>query len=220
MARGLGNMFGFEFLKNFDYPYISKSDHGILAALAYIARHLVPRICLYPAGRQPARPGPADPLNLLIVWLLTGLWHGASWNFVLWGLYFGLLLIFEKFFLLKVLERLPAFFSHLYALFFIVLGWVLFDFTDLSAMGSDPHGMFSLRSGWISTEALPGSFFIFRCLPSQFLHACRSENVFTTVSKMRAGAGPQKLGVCTAVLFLCTASLVRQTYNPFLYFRF
>ena len=73
--------------------------------------------------------------NILIVWLLTGLWHGASWNFVLWGLYYGVLLILEKFVLDKVLKKLPAFFQHFYALFVVIIGWVLFAFEDMTAMG-------------------------------------------------------------------------------------
>ena len=219
MARGLGNMFGFEFLKNFDYPYISKSITEFWRRWHISLGTWFREYVYIPLGGN--RKGkPRLLLNLLIVWFLTGLWHGASWNFVLWGLYFGLLLIFEKFFLLKVLERLPAFFSHLYALFFIVLGWVLFDFTDLSAMGSYLHGMFSLRSGWISTEALPlvlsylplFAVAIFACLPLGKRFYYRIQNA--------RWCWAAELGVCTAVLFLCTASLVRQTYNPFLYFRF
>ena len=160
-------------------------------------------------------------LNLLIVWFLTGLWHGASWNFVLWGLYFGVLLILEKFFLLKLLQRLPAFLSHLYALFFIVLGWVIFDFTNLSEMGSYFSSMFSLEYGLIGAEALPLVLnylplllvAIFACLPV-------GKQFYYRVQEMHAGVGPQNSAYVLPCSSFCTASLVRQSYNPFLYFRF
>ena len=87
MAIGMGRMLGLHYLENFNYPYISKHRHGVLAAVAHVARHLLPRLCLHPARRQPAGRRARAFLNLFIVWALTGLWHGASWNFVLWGLY-------------------------------------------------------------------------------------------------------------------------------------
>ena len=219
MARGLGNMFGFEFLKNFDYPYISKSITEFWRRWHISLGTWFREYVYIPLGGN--RKGkPRLVLNLLIVWFLTGLWHGASWNFVLWGLYFGVLLILEKFFLLKLLQRLPAFLSHLYALFFIVLGWVIFDFTNLSEMGSYFSSMFSLEYGLIGAEALPLVLnylplllvAIFACLPvgKQFYYRVRNAR----------WCWAAELGVCASVLFLCTASLVRQSYNPFLYFRF
>ena len=111
--------------------------------------------------------------NLFAVWFLTGLWHGASWNFVLWGLYFFVILIFEKFVLLKVLDKIPSVFSHLYALFFIVLGWVIFDFTDMSAMGQYIVSMFSPQNGLLGETAwlwqvLPAHPFAERLLKKHF----------------------------------------------------
>ena len=125
MARGLGNMMGFEFLKNFDFPYISRSITEFWRRWHISLGTWFREYVYIPLGGN--RKGkPRLLLNLLIVWFLTGFWHGASWNFILWGLYFGVLLIIEKFFLLKYLERWPKFFQHLYALVFIVLGWVIF----------------------------------------------------------------------------------------------
>lgn len=132
MAIGLGKMLGFEFLENFNYPYISRSITEFWRRW-HISLSTWFRDYVYiPLGGS--RHGRGKQIrNLMIVWLLTGFWHGASWNFMLWGIYFGVILILEKFVLKPILERLPKVLQHGYALVLILLGWVLFAFTDLDA---------------------------------------------------------------------------------------
>ena len=132
MAIGLGKMFGFDFLENFDHPYCSGSVTEFWRRW-HISMGTWFRDYVYiPLGGN--RKGLAIQLrNIAIVWLLTGFWHGASWNYVLWGVYFGLLLILEKFFLLDKLKKAPAFVGHIYALMCVAVGWVLFAFEDFGA---------------------------------------------------------------------------------------
>lgn len=219
MARGLGAMFGFDFVKNFDYPYISRSITEFWRRWHISLSTWFREYVYIPLGGNRHGKG-RQCLNLLIVWGLTGLWHGASWNFVLWGLYFCVLLILEKFFLRKKLEAAPRFFSHLYTMLFVILGWVIFDFTDLAQMGSYFTGMFSLKNGLISPDAayLTLSYLpllivaVFACLPY-------GKQVYLHLSAKKGGWLLDAVGALI-LLLLCTAALVSSTYNPFLYFRF
>lgn len=130
MAIGLGRMFGFHFLENFDYPYISKSITEFWRRWHISLSSWFKEYVYIPLGGN--RKGfPKQIRNILIVWLLTGFWHGASWNFVAWGLYFGVLLIVEKIFLLRFLKKLPAFFQHVYTMLLVMLGWAIFSFDSL-----------------------------------------------------------------------------------------
>ena len=127
MAMGLGNMLGFRFMENFNYPYISRSITEFWRRW-HISLSTWFRDYIYiPLGGNRVKPGRMY-LNLFVVWFLTGLWHGASMNFILWGLYYFVILVIEKRFLLRLLKRLPAAVQHLYALLLIVIGWVLFYF--------------------------------------------------------------------------------------------
>lgn len=153
MARGLGNMFGFEFLKNFDYPYISKTITEFWRRWHISLGTWFREYVYIPLGGN--RKGTKRMvINLLIVWFLTGLWHGASVNFILWGLYFGVILIIEKLFLMKYLQKLPAALQHLYSLFLIVIGWVIFYFEDMQLMGQFFNDLFNPAGGLIGQEAL------------------------------------------------------------------
>ncbi len=219
MARGLGNMFGFEFLKNFDYPYISKSITEFWRRWHISLGTWFREYVYIPLGGN--RKGPVRQIiNLLIVWFLTGFWHGASYNFILWGLYFGLILIVEKLVLKKWLDKSPAFIQHIYSLILIIFGWVIFYFTDMAQMGDFIVSMFSFAGTAIGESALstiisflplivvagvastPLACFVYGKIKSERLHI-----VIDTV-------------FCVFVLLVCTASLVNQSYNPFLYFRF
>ncbi len=219
MACGLGNMFGFEFLKNFNYPYISKSITEFWRRWHISLGTWFREYVYIPLGGN--RKGvPRQMLNLLIVWFLTGLWHGADFNFIFWGLYFGLLLVLEKFVLKKVLDKAPAFVQHIYALFFIILGWVLFYFTDLGEMGAFFTSMFSFGGEVISHDA---GVLAISYLPMLLAAAFASTPVMTNLYKKIAdtkAAPALKTAFCIAVLAICTALLVSQSYNPFLYFRF
>lgn len=219
MARGLGNMLGFEFLKNFDYPYISKSITEFWRRWHISLGTWFREYVYIPLGGN--RKGKSRLLmNLLIVWFLTGLWHGASWNYVFWGLYFGILLVIEKFFLLCYLEKAPVILRHLYALFFIIFGWVIFYFEDVTQMGQFIVTLFTGGHGLISRDALA---LIVSYLPLLIAAAIASlplgYKVYLRVREWRFYWLVEAL-VCAAGLVLCTATLVSQSYNPFLYFRF
>ena len=141
MAIGLGKILGFDFDENFNYPYTAKSVTDFWRRWHISLSTWFKEYVYIPLGGN--RKGLARQLlNISIVWMLTGLWHGASWNFVLWGMYFGVLLIVEKLFLLKALDKAPAAVEHLYALFIIVFGWVIFSLTDADALGAYIRALF------------------------------------------------------------------------------
>ena len=220
MAIGLGKMLGFEFLENFNYPYISRSITEFWRRW-HISLSTWFRDYVYiPLGGS--RHGRGKQIrNLMIVWLLTGFWHGASWNFMLWGIYFGVILILEKFVLKPILERLPKVLQHGYALVLIMLGWVLFAFTDLDAGLTYLKTMF----GWGSVSLINartlfylrdyGLLLIIMILASTPL----GHQLYETKIRGHRWEGAMPL-LIAAGLILCTAYLVDASYNPFLYFRF
>ena len=214
MAIGLGRMFGFHFLENFDFPYVSKSITEFWRRWHISLGSWFREYVYIPLGGN--RKGKLrQVMNLLIVWMLTGLWHGASWNFVLWGLYYGLLLILEKLFLSKIMERLSGVLKHIYSLFLILLGWMIFAQTDMSRLGVYLKAMFG-----VGVELVNSDFWYFLSCNGVLLVilVLCSMNVWKRI--------PQKmLGVCKPVLMvlfmaLSFAFLVGDSYNPFLYFRF
>ena len=141
MAIGLGKIFGFDYLENFNYPYISRSITEFWRRWHMSLSSWFKEYVYVPLGGN--RKGLARQLlNIAIVWALTGLWHGASWNFVAWGVYFGVILIIEKLWLLRALDKCPAFVGHVYSLILIVLGWVIFGLTDFSRMATYIAHMF------------------------------------------------------------------------------
>ena len=217
MARGLGRMLGFEFCINFDYPYISKSVTEFWRRW-HISLSTWFRDYVYiPLGGN--RCGKIRQcVNILIVWALTGLWHGANWTFLLWGLYYAVFLILEKVFLLKKLEKVPVL-AHIYALLVAVVGWMLFQ---LNSVGEVVHywGAMFGASGAAATAA--DAFYARSYAVILFIAAIAA----TPVPKKLFQRIPQRVrNVLTPVLVaLClvisTAYLVDATYNPFLYFRF
>ena len=219
MACGLGNMLGFEFLKNFNYPYISKSITEFWRRWHISLGTWFREYVYIPLGGN--RKGfKRQILNLFIVWFLTGLWHGASFNFIFWGLYFGLLLVIEKLLLKKLLDKSPAWVQHIYSLFFIVLGWVLFYFTDLGEMGAFFGSLFSFGGPVVGASA---GALILSYLPMLIIAALASTplGAFLYGKVKETAFNPALQTVyCTAVLGISTALLVSQSYNPFLYFRF
>ena len=130
MAIGLGRMFGFHFDENFDYPYISASVTEFWRRWHISLSTWFKEYVYIPLGGN--RRGLAKQLrNIIIVWLLTGLWHGAAWSFVVWGLYYGIILIIEKVFLGKLLKRIPRFIGHIYTVIVFVIGWGIFGLADM-----------------------------------------------------------------------------------------
>ena len=219
MAIGLGHMLGFDFLENFDYPYISKSITEFWRRW-HISLGTWFRDYVYiPLGGN--RKGLARQfINILVVWALTGIWHGASWNFLLWGLYYAVLLMLEKAFLLKWLKKAPSLVSHLYTLFLVVLGWALFAIDDIGALGPYLGVMFGFGgAGAASAQVLYYlrdygpvlAILVFASLPV-------GKRLFLRLpEKARAVLVPVLI---LLVLLVSTAYLVDSTYNPFLYFRF
>ncbi|MBQ2855115.1 MAG: MBOAT family protein [Oscillospiraceae bacterium] len=217
MARGLGRMFGFEFLENFRYPYISRSVTEFWRRWHISLSTWFREYVYIPLGGN--RRGLARQiLNLLIVWGLTGLWHGASWNFVLWGLYYAVLLILEKAFLLKRLQKAPAALAHVYTIVLFMLGWALFYFEDMAALGA-----FLLRLFTPAASGSAGLTVIVAHLPLLLAAALGSTPLVSRIaakySRSRL-AFPCLVLTLAVLLLLCTASLASQSYNPFIYFRF
>ncbi len=219
MAIGLGRMLGFEFLRNFNYPYISKSLTEFWRRWHISLGSWFREYVYIPMGGNRVSK-PRLFFNLLVVWALTGIWHGASWNFLLWGLYFGLLLILEKSFLLRWLERLPALLQHLYALFFIVVSWAIFALEDFSHMGAYLAAMFGSAGGGGADGAF--GYYFTSYLP-MLLIACLAATPAGVKLWNRLPKKALYLALpllLLAGLVLSTAYLVDATYNPFLYFRF
>lgn len=217
MARGLGRMLGFEFLENFNYPYISRSVTEFWRRWHISLSTWFREYVYIPLGGNRLGLG-RQIVNLLIVWTLTGLWHGASWNFVLWGLYYAVLLIFEKVFLLKQLNRLPPFVGHCYTIAAFVLGWALFYFENLAALGRFLQRLFV----WEASQS-HGMTFILSYLPLMAVAVLAAtpvmKRLFCTYQNASAIRFARILGTL-GLLLLCTAALVSQSYNPFIYFRF
>lgn len=217
MAIGLGYILGFNFPENFNYPYMSKSITDFWRRWHITLSAWFREYVYIPLGGN--RRGKYRTLiNLLIVWFLTGLWHGASWNFVLWGLYFALLLIVEKTFLNKLLLRVPSFISHIYALIFIVFGWFIFIYCDLENPISYLSSMFTAPAvSQVAVYDLVRSlmFLAVLCVASTNL----PHKLYDKVKDYTA------IRVATVIILpisvlVCTAYLVDSSYNPFLYFRF
>jgi len=239
MAIGLGRMFGFEFKINFDYPYISSSITEFWRRWHMSLGTWFREYVYIPLGGS--RCSKIKQMrNILIVWALTGIWHGASWNYLLWGLYFCLILVLEKTFLLKWLEpgqtrpaaqsewagismRLRKIISHIYSIFLILVGWAIFALEDFSHMKAYLAAMFGLGSLPFADSAL-----------TYYLHSYGMIMIICIIASLplgkklwrklfKKGTWPEvtaTLILVAAALVMCTAYMVAGTYNPFLYFRF
>ncbi len=220
MAIGLGRMFGFTYLENFDYPYISRSVTEFWRRW-HISLSTFFRDYVYiplGGGRRHAWR------NLFIVWFLTGLWHGASWNFVVWGLYYGVLIALERLFGDRM--RAPRVLSHLYLVFVTLVGWTLFYFTDPAMLLHQLGVMFGLSGAplWdarVGLVVMNNAFWLLGsllfCMPVvPCLKRCLARLPEGGIALVRFGETALNLGM----LALCTCLLAGQSYNPFLYFRF
>ena len=221
MAIGLGKMLGFEFLENFDYPYLSRSITEYWRRWHISLGTWFREYVYIPLGGN--RHGMSRQiLNLIIVWGLTGLWHGASWNFLLWGLYYGVILIVEKVWLLRPLQKAPAAVQHLYSLLLIILGWIIFALTDFSAIGGYFAALFGAHGGLdSSTMYLLTSNLILLVIAGFASTRLPAKLAAGFVQRLTsAGQTAVKCVFYTGVLLMCIAFLVGDSYNPFLYFRF
>ena len=219
MAVGLGRMLGFEFLPNFNYPYISKSITEFWRRW-HISLSTWFREYLYiPLGGNRCSKR-RWMLNLFLVWAATGIWHGASWNFLLWGLYFWVLLMVEKFFLLDKLEKAPKVLAHIYTLFFVLVSWAIFAIEDFTQLGGYLKVMFGLGGAPLVNGA--SHYYLTSYLPILIIAGVASTPLGVKLYKKLPRTAAQIVGalLILAGLMLCTAYLVDGTYNPFLYFRF
>lgn len=221
MAIGLGRMFGFKFPENFRYPYQSVSITDFWRRWHITLSTWFKEYLYIPLGGN--RRGLArQALNLLIVWSLTGFWHGAGWNFVMWGLYYFVILFIEKLFLLKALDKLPKFFRHVYALVLIIIGWVIFASDDVSVLLPYLGSMFGANGAIggmdVYTLLTKAVLLIICCIASTelpkklFLSAAGAMN--------EKAAFTLKSVLMIALLALSMILLIGDSYNPFLYFRF
>ncbi len=219
MAIGLGKMFGFEFMKNFDYPYISKSITEFWRRWHISLGSWFREYVYIPLGGNRKGLG-RQIINMSVVWFLTGLWHGASWNFILWGVYFGIILIIEKTFMLKLLKKVPAFVGHIYSLLLIVLGWVLFYFEDMAEMFEFLGRMFG-SSGFVMRGSIVST--VISYIPLLVAAALISTPLFTFIYhkiKSKPVLCVLDNAGCILALLLCVSALASSAYNPFLYFKF
>ena len=217
MAIGMGNMCGFTFLENFNYPYISKSITEFWRRWHISLSSWFKDYVYIPLGGSRVNIL-KNIRNILIVWILTGFWHGASWNFIFWGLYYGILLLLEKFVLKKYIDKLPDFVKHIYTIILVFIGWMIFAFDDSKYL-------FGFIKALTSNKFVDSAFLYY--FKNYFLILVTaivfSLPVYSKVKeKMNNTIFTSLLSIFIyVILFIVTLSyLVSDTYNPFLYFRF
>lgn len=220
MAIGLGKIMGFNFLENFNYPYISKSITEFWRRWHISLGSWFRDNVYIPLGGN-KKGLKRQIINLAIVWFLTGFWHGASWNYVLWGVYYGILIIVEKLFLLKWLKK-HNIISHIYTIFLVLIGWSLFAIEDLGLLSDYINGMFAINSVGLTDN--------------QFLYYLQNYGILLIIGVIVAVCPlKQHYNILKAqhswikmienillifIFIISLAMLVNSTYNPFLYFRF
>ena len=217
MAIGLGRIFGFDFPENFNYPYLSKSVTEFWRRWHMTLGSWFRDYVYIPMGGNRVSKG-RWVFNILTVWMLTGLWHGAAWNFVLWGLFFGVMLMIEKW--VPALQKLPRFLCHGYVLLAVIFSFVLFNAESLSQAVSDLAGLFGIGVGLLS----PAAVYYLKSYGVRFGLGIVGSTPL--VKQTTAKLGKTKLGtilepvVLALLLLVCTAYLVDGSFSPFLYFRF
>lgn len=228
MAIGMGLMIGFHYKENFNYPYTSKSISEFWRRWHISLGSFFRDYVYFPLGGN--RKGAFRTIiNLFVVWFLTGLWHGASWNFVLWGLYFFIFIVLEKLFLQKVLDSAPKIIPHIYCFIIVYFGWILFKYSDMSTIGSILKGMFCMNGNAFSTfevrnQLLGYVFFMVAVMlaftplfKNLYNRIFRSDNTSITVRSI----GNILETIYPLVLVALSAlALIGDSYNPFLYFQF
>ncbi len=221
MAIGLGKMLGFRFLENFNYPYIARSITDFWRRWHMSLSTWFREYVYFPLGGSRTTKLKTYR-NLFVVWFLTGFWHGASWNYIIWGLYYFVLLVIEKAFLLKLLKKAPAVISHAYSLLFILIGWLIFFFEDMSA-GAVYFGNM-LGVGVKAAVDVGTVYDLLHNMPFIAVMAVASTPYprrlfYKLYERSRVTSYVSAVG-CAVVLVFATAYLVDSSFNPFLYFRF
>ncbi len=218
MAIGLGHFFGFKFKENFDYPYTSKSITEFWRRWHISLGSFFRDYVYIPLGGNRKH----QLLNLGVVWFLTGFWHGASWNFILWGVYYGLWLVIEKKLIFKFIEHIPSWIRCLYSNAVVVGGWVLFYFTDLSQIRDFLLAAFGANAG--VSNLLVKQLFFSHIWIILLMVLCATPLLKKAAQWLRNSFKPlydTLLPITVAVIMaVCLTMLVKQSYNPFLYFRF
>ena len=225
MAIGLGRVFGFTYKENFDHPYLSASITEFWRRWHMSLSAFFRDYVYIPLGGNRRGTG-RTILNMAVVWSLTGLWHGASWNFVLWGVYYFALLVLERFVLEGVLNRTPAAVRRVLTLLLVIVGWVIFYYTDFGAMTEHLRALVGLGGGGLVDSKLLAVLKKYTVLPLIMAVCCLPlqkwlKSLFSRGSK-GLSAGGEALGALalTAIFLLSILFLMGQTYNPFIYFRF
>lgn len=221
MAIGLGKMMGFNFPQNFNYPYQSKSISEFWRRWHITLGAWFKSYVYFPLGGSRKGKG-RTVFNLAVVWLLTGIWHGASWNFILWGVLYGLVIIMEKLFLGKILERIPDFFSWLYTIILVILGWVLFDTADIPTALGYMGAMFGGGGTLVDNTAM---YYLINYGVMFVIGTFACTDIFSRAAEWLKEKMPLLVNYSTpiaktAIMVLSTAYLADATYNPFLYFNF
>lgn len=221
MAIGLGKMMGFNFPQNFNYPYQSKSISEFWRRWHITLGAWFKSYVYFPLGGSRKGKG-RTVFNLAVVWLLTGIWHGASWNFILWGVLYGLVIIMEKLFLGKILERIPDFFSWLYTIVLVILGWVLFDTADIPTALVYMGAMFGGGGTLVDNTAM---YYLINYGVMFVIGTFACTDIFSRAAEWLKEKMPLLVNYSTpiaktAIMVLSTAYLADATYNPFLYFNF
>ena len=221
MAIGLGRMFGFHFPENFNYPYISRSITEFWRRWHISLSSWFREYVYIPLGGN--RVGTFKRYrNLVVVWLLTGFWHGADWNFVLWGVYFAVILILERAFLLKALENAPRAIAHFYSLFLIGVGFLIFSHSDLGVAWSTFLALFGVwTDGFWSSVAL---YTTVRFLPLILISAIGAtplpKRVWDRLQERHSSWQTASILFCIGLFLVCVAYLVNSTFSPFEYTQF
>lgn len=227
MAIGMGKMIGIHYTENFRFPYLSRSISEFWRRWHITLGTFFRDYVYFPLGGSRGKL-PRTILNLLIVWILTGFWHGANWNFILWGLYFFIFIALEKLFLGKLLSKAKIF-SHTYLIFLIIIGWVFFKFENLSDIILVLKGMFGLNSN--SLINFENWIIILNFIPAIIFSIICSTPLFSNIYKKLAERSllsnfgfitysAVNIALPILLLALSVAALIGNTYNPFLYFRF
>ena len=222
MAIGMGKMLGFNYLENFNYPYIAKSITDFWRRWHISLSSWFRDYVYIPLGGSRVKKI-INIRNILIVWMLTGLWHGASWNFVLWGAYYGVLLILEKFVLKKYIDKLPGFLKHLYTIILILIGWLIFAFEDMTLLINYFKTMIGLNGKFIDSTFIYyfTNHFIILVIATIFsMPVMKMIEKFLKNKKYPWFKFSITMIIYVILLIITIAYLVSDTYNPFLYFRF
>ena len=218
MALGLGKMFGFHFPKNFNYPYISKNISEFWRRWHMTLGNFFRDYIYIPLGGNRVATWKVYR-NLFIVWFLTGLWHGAAWNFVVWGLFYGVIIAFERTRFGSLLKRTPSWFQHSYTILFFLIGWVFFRSPDLTYSFEFLATMFSFNFTYLGIDAI----YYLKQYGFELIVAFIAS---TPIMKVLFNRWNFKYKIyfemiyLLVLFFLCSALLMTSTYNPFIYFRF